>query len=109
MAFFYRYPPLIGNDLRCPVTTAVPRRSIRRPSRIERGGFVRNSPGSVLYRSRGDGQVLVTAQVSEKVPPFLEGKGVGWLTAEYSMLPGSTPTRKDHAARTAGLDRDPAA
>jgi ribonuclease PH len=38
--------------------------------------------------------VIVTAQVSDKVPPFLEGKGVGWLTAEYAMLPGSTPTRK---------------
>jgi ribonuclease PH len=60
--------------------------------RIERG-FVRNSPGSVLYRAGGT-TVLVTAQVSDKVPPFLEGKGVGWLTAEYAMLPGSTPTRK---------------
>jgi ribonuclease PH len=59
---------------------------------IERG-FVRNSPGSVLYRAGGT-TVLVTAQVSDKVPPFLEGKGVGWLTAEYAMLPGSTPTRK---------------
>ena len=38
--------------------------------------------------------MLVTAQLSDKVPPFLEGKGVGWLTAEYAMLPGSTPTRK---------------
>jgi ribonuclease PH len=42
--------------------------------------------------------VLVTAHVSDKVPPFLEGKGVGWLTAEYAMLPGSTPTRKDRRA-----------
>jgi ribonuclease PH len=67
-----------------------------RPVRIERG-FVRTSPGSVLYRS-GATTVLVTAQVSDKVPPFLEGKGVGWLTAEYSMLPGSTPTRKDRRA-----------
>ena len=39
--------------------------------------------------------MLVTAHISETVPPFLEGKGIGWLTAEYSMLPGSTPTRKD--------------
>ena len=59
---------------------------------IERG-FARNSSGSVLYRSGGT-TVLVTAQLSDKVPPFLEGKGVGWLTAEYAMLPGSTPTRK---------------
>jgi len=67
-----------------------------RPVAIERG-FVRNSPGSVLYRS-GATTVLVTAQISDKVPPFLEGKGVGWLTAEYSMLPGSTPTRKSRGA-----------
>jgi ribonuclease PH len=63
-----------------------------RPVRIERR-FVRQSPGSVLYRS-GATTVLVTAQLSDKVPPFLEGKSVGWLTAEYAMLPGSTPTRK---------------
>src|SRR4051794_28141114 len=63
-----------------------------RPVTIERG-FVRNSPGSALYRA-GATTVLVTAQIAEKVPPFLEGKGVGWLTAEYAMLPGSTPTRK---------------
>ncbi|MHB1560347.1 MAG: ribonuclease PH [Isosphaeraceae bacterium] len=62
-----------------------------RPVSIERG-YVQNSPGSALYRS-GSTVVLVTAQVSETVPPFLEGKGIGWLTAEYSMLPGSTPTR----------------
>lgn len=64
-----------------------------RPVTIERG-FIANSPGSVLYRS-GATAVLVTAHLSDSVPPFLEGKGVGWLTAEYSMLPGSTPTRKD--------------
>ncbi len=51
----------------------------------------------MLYRS-GATTVLVTAQVSDKVPPFLEGKGVGWLTAEYAMLPGSTPTRKSRGA-----------
>ena len=64
-----------------------------RPVTIQRG-FVRTSPGSVLYRS-GATTVLVTAHLSDKVPPFLEGKGVGWLTAEYAMLPGSTPTRKE--------------
>ena len=63
-----------------------------RPVTMERG-FVRNSPGSVLYRSGGT-TVLVTAHLSDRVPPFLEGKGVGWLTAEYAMLPGSTPSRK---------------
>jgi ribonuclease PH len=63
-----------------------------RPVQMERG-FARNSAGSVLYRA-GRTTVLVTAQLSDKVPPFLEGKGEGWLTAEYAMLPGSTPTRK---------------
>ncbi len=62
-----------------------------RPVSIERG-YLPNSQGSVLYRS-GATVVLATAQVSETVPPFLEGKGIGWLTAEYAMLPGSTPTR----------------
>lgn len=55
-------------------------------------GFAKNCAGSVLY-SCGGTTVLVTAQVADSVPPFLEGKGVGWLTAEYAMLPGSTPTR----------------
>ena len=67
-----------------------------RPVTMERG-FVRNSPGSVLYRAGGT-TVLVTAHLSDKVPPFLEGKGVGWLTAEYAMLPGSTPSRKPRGA-----------
>jgi ribonuclease PH len=63
-----------------------------RPVEIQRG-FIRNSAGSVLYRA-GSTAVIITAHISDKVPPFLEGKGVGWLTAEYAMLPGSTPTRK---------------
>jgi ribonuclease PH len=62
-----------------------------RPVTIERG-FIRNSPGSVLYRS-GATAVIVTAQVADSVPPFLEGKSLGWLTAEYSMLPGSSTSR----------------
>ena len=73
-----------------------------RPVTIERG-FVRTSPGSALYRS-GATTVLVTAHVSDKVPPFLEGKGVGWLTAEYSMLPGSTPTRKSRGSDGRGTE-----
>lgn len=67
-----------------------------RPVTIERH-FQRTSPGSVLYRA-GATTVLVSAQVVEKVPPFLEGKGVGWLTAEYGMLPGSTPSRKSRGS-----------
>jgi ribonuclease PH len=62
-----------------------------RPIEIVRG-FTPNAPGSVLFRA-GATTVLATAQISDSVPPFLEGKGVGWLTAEYAMLPGSTPTR----------------
>ncbi len=67
-----------------------------RPVTLERG-FARNSPGSVLYRCGGT-TLLVTAHLADSVPPFLEGKGTGWLTAEYGMLPGSTPTRKDRRA-----------
>ncbi len=62
-----------------------------RPVIFERG-FIRNSPGSVLYRC-GATAVLVTAQIADSVPPFLEGKSVGWLTAEYAMLPGSSTSR----------------
>ena len=42
----------------------------------------------------GRTRVLCTASVQEGVPPFLKGRGTGWLTAEYAMLPGSTPQRK---------------
>lgn len=60
--------------------------------------FVRNftkyAAGSVLVKW-GDTWVLCTASVEEKVPPFLRDTGRGWVTAEYSMLPSSTATRKD--------------
>jgi len=64
-----------------------------RPIVLERR-FTRYAAGSVLIR-QGDTWVLCTASVEEKVPPFLKGKGAGWVTAEYSMLPGSTKERKD--------------
>ena len=48
--------------------------------------------GSVLIEA-GKTRVLCAASVEEKVPPFLEGTGKGWLTAEYAMLPGATHTR----------------
>ena len=57
-------------------------------------GFTKYAPGSVLVKW-GDTWVLCTASVSDKVPPFLKGSGRGWVTAEYSMLPGSTKERKD--------------
>jgi ribonuclease PH len=46
----------------------------------------------------GDTKVICTASVEERVPPFLKGKGQGWLTAEYGMLPRSTNTRSDREA-----------
>jgi ribonuclease PH len=55
-------------------------------------GFTRHAEGSCLV-SFGETRVLVTASVEEKVPPFLRGKGQGWVTAEYGMLPRATHTR----------------
>ena len=62
-----------------------------RPLRIRRR-FTRHAEGSVLIEA-GNTQVLCTASVEEGVPGFLRGKGQGWLTAEYGMLPRSTNTR----------------
>ena len=55
--------------------------------------YTEMAAGSVLI-SCGRTRVICTASVQESVPPFLRGKGKGWLTAEYAMLPGSTPQRK---------------
>ena len=57
-------------------------------------GFHRMAEGSVLYRA-GSTVVLCTASVDPKVPPFLEGKGKGWVTAEYQMHPRSNPERRE--------------
>jgi len=54
--------------------------------------FTRHAEGSVLI-GFGDTRVLVTASVEERVPPFLRGKGQGWVTAEYGMLPRATGER----------------
>lgn len=62
-----------------------------------RRGFTRYAEGSVLI-AMGETQVLCTASVLDKVPPFLKGKGQGWVTAEYGMLPRSTHTRSDREA-----------
>jgi ribonuclease PH len=59
--------------------------------------FTRHAEGSVLIRM-GDTHVLCTASVDESVPPFLKGKGEGWVTAEYGMLPRSTHTRMKREA-----------
>ena len=63
-----------------------------REIRIERG-FTKSAPGSVLIHCGGT-TVLCTASVQERVPPWMEGSGKGWVTAEYNMLPGSTSPRK---------------
>ena len=59
--------------------------------------FTRHAEGSVLIEL-GDTRVLCTASVEESVPPFLRGKGQGWVTAEYGMLPRSTHTRTSREA-----------
>jgi ribonuclease PH len=62
-----------------------------RPTVITRG-FTRHAEGSVLI-AQGDTRVLCTASVEEGVPGFMKGRGEGWITAEYGMLPRSTHTR----------------
>ncbi|MFW6157769.1 MAG: ribonuclease PH [Planctomycetota bacterium] len=63
-----------------------------RPVTIERG-YTKYAPGSVLIGA-GDTKILCTAMAEESVPDFLLGTGTGWVTAEYSMLPSSTPERR---------------
>ena len=63
-------------------------------------GFTRHAAGSVLVEF-GDTHVLCTASVTEQVPRWLKGKGKGWISAEYGMLPGSTHTRSDREAARA--------
>jgi len=72
-----------------------------RPISFQRG-FTEHAPGSVLT-SFGRTRVLCTAMAVDGVPPFRQGKGAGWLTAEYSMLPSSTNTRKSRD-RTGRVD-----
>ncbi len=59
--------------------------------------FTKHAEGSCLV-SFGDTRVLVTASVEERVPPFMRGKGEGWVTAEYGMLPRATHTRSNREA-----------
>jgi len=67
-----------------------------RDVRITRG-YTRHAEGSVLIEF-GDTKVVCTVSTEDKVPPFLKGKGQGWLTAEYGMLPRATNTRSDREA-----------
>src|SRR5512137_3053491 len=59
--------------------------------------YLKHAEGSVLVEF-GDTKVICNASVEESVPPFLRGKGTGWVTAEYSMLPRSTHTRSPREA-----------
>ena len=72
-----------------------------RPIKIKRR-FTRAAPGSVLIQA-GRTTVLCSASVSGEVPPWMRGAGRGWVTAEYSMLPGSTSPRR-RRERGAKLD-----
>ena len=62
-------------------------------------GFIKTSPGSLLMEM-GDTRVICTVSVEDRVPPFLVGRGKGWLTAEYGMLPGSSPQRVSRESST---------
>lgn len=83
------------------------RTSDRQPDELReitvRRGFTGSAPGSVLIES-GRTTILCTASIDPFVPPWREGKGLGWITAEYSMLPGSTSPRKrrDRGPKTDG-------
>jgi ribonuclease PH len=90
------------------LSTTVPTRSYDRdadglrPVTIE-PGFVRTATGSALI-SIGETRVICTASVDEQVPRWMKGRGTGWVTAEYGMLPASTGQRKrrDAAGRPDG-------
>lgn len=73
--------------------------------------FTRYAEGSVLV-CFGDTRVICTASVEDRVPPFLRGRGRGWVTAEYGMLPRATVSaaggRRPAAARVAGRWRSSA-
>ena len=73
--------------------------------------YTKNADGSVLVEF-GDTKVFTTAKIEERVPAFLIGKGEGWITAEYSLLPGSTlvrspreVTRGQPSGRTSEIQR----
>jgi ribonuclease PH len=77
------------------------RPSGRRPDQLREvritRGYTRHAEGSVLVEC-GDTRVVCTASVLERVPPHLQGRSQGWVTAEYGMLPRSTNTRSDREA-----------
>lgn len=80
---------------------------MKKSNELRKVEFIRNftkyAAGSVLVKW-GNTWVLCTASVSDKVSPFLKDSGKGWVTAEYSMLPSSTPDRKDRDIKKLKLD-----
>jgi ribonuclease PH len=78
------------------MSATVPRQDGRRPDQLRpvtiARDYLRHPEGSVLV-TFGQTKVICTASVEDKVPPFLKGRGQGWVTAEYGMLPRSTNTR----------------
>ncbi|MFN8114171.1 MAG: ribonuclease PH [Solirubrobacterales bacterium] len=68
-----------------------------RPVEIETG-FVRTADGSALI-SVGETRVICTASIQEEVPRWMRGRGTGWVTAEYAMLPASTGERKERDSK----------
>src|SRR5579864_7741079 len=69
--------------------------------------FVEYAEGSILIEA-GKTRVLCAASIEEKVPPFLEGRGLGWVTAEYNMLPRATHTRssRERDGRVSGRTQE---
>ena len=75
-----------------------------RPVRLTRG-YTEMTPGSVLVEM-GRTRVLCTASFDTDVPPWMRHQGKGWMTAEYSMLPGSTPERVPRSALSGGRTKE---
>ena len=77
------------------------RHRTRQPDRLRpvkiTPGHLKFPQGSALIQT-GNTRVICSASVGEGVPQFLQGAGRGWVTAEYDMIPGSTPTRKTRSA-----------
>ncbi len=87
----------------------MPRADGREPHQLRGGslhaGFLPMHPANCLVIA-GNTWVLCTASVREQVPPFLEGRNRGWVTAEYSMLPGSTPERTPRERQASGRSQE---
>jgi ribonuclease PH len=93
-------PQFLKGDFMNPAASLIRadgrRREQLRPVKVTRN-FIKHAEGSVLIEM-GDTKVICTASIEEKVPPFLKGKGTGWVTAEYSMLPRATHDRSPREA-----------